>query len=119
MPLPMKRLMTRPLTLTVLPVMTRPLAPAPAADPFSSTSSTALLPTPSELTAAPGCVYPSMLTGSVTPGSGDCGVMVRTPVPGMLKVMSSGPGFAFASRMAWRSEPAPALFVFVTTKPAK
>src|SRR5215217_4176641 len=51
-------------------------------------------------------------------GSGDRGVMVWTPAPGMLKVMSSGPEFAFASRMAWRREPAPESFVFVTAKPA-
>src|ERR1044071_313489 len=59
-----------------------------------------------------------MVTVSVTTGSGERGLMVWTPAPGMLKVMLSTPAVAFASRMAWRREPAPASFVFVTTKPA-
>ena len=37
-----------------------------------------------------------------------------TPEPLMLKVIVSAPGFAFASRIAWRSDPAPESFVFVT-----
>ena len=36
--------------------------------------------------------------------------------PGMLKtIVSRSPASAFESRIAWRSEPVPALFVFVTT----
>ncbi len=40
--------------------------------------------------------------------------MVCVPVPAMLKVMLSAPALTFASRIAWRSEPAPELFVLVT-----
>src|SRR5438876_296124 len=57
-----------------------------------------------------------MVTTSVTVGSGEARLIVCTPVPGMLKLMSSTPGAAFASLIAWRREPAPASAVVVTTK---
>ena len=58
-----------------------------------------------------------MVTGSVMSGSAFVGLMICTPPPGMLNVMLSMAVMAtLASRMAWRSEPGPALFVVVTTK---
>src|SRR5258706_8904381 len=42
------------------------------------------------------------------------GEMVCSPAPGMAKVMVSVPALPLASRMAWRSEPAPRSSVFVT-----
>jgi hypothetical protein len=61
MPVPKpKRLTTRPRTVCVPPINTRPLALTPPevliCAPESSTSSTALLPTASVLGEAPGCV---------------------------------------------------------------
>ena len=65
---------------------------------------------------APGCVVASSDTCSVIGGSGDAGEMVCAPEPGIANVIASAPGFAFASRMAWRSEPTPPSSMFVTTK---
>lgn len=62
--------------------------------------------------AKPGCVVASIVTGSVTDGSADVGAMVCAPPPPMLKSMTSAP--ALASRIAWRSDPAPESLVFVT-----
>ena len=42
--------------------------------------------------------------------------MTRGPVPGMSKVMTSAVFRLFESRIACRSEPGPASFVFLTTK---
>ncbi len=55
-----------------------------------------------------------MITASVIGGSGVAGVIVWTPAPGMSKAIVSEPAVALASRIAWRSEPAPASPVFVT-----
>ena len=67
----------------------------------------------------PGCVVPSMITGSVIVGRKLVGAIVCTPAPGMLKWISSNvPVLAFASRIAWRSDPAPLFAVFVTTNVA-
>src|ERR1041385_1930300 len=46
------------------------------------------------------------------------GMIVCTPLPGMLKVMVSAPGFEFADRIAWRSDPAPLSFVLMTVNVA-
>ncbi len=56
-----------------------------------------------------------MVTCSVIVGSADAGVIVWTPVPGILNVIVSALRFAFASRIACRSEPAPASLVLLTT----
>ena len=56
---------------------------------------------------APGCVYPSMMTGSVKEGSGEAGAIVCTPLPGMLKVMRLSPAVALDVCIAHRSEPTP------------
>src|SRR4029079_16310377 len=59
-----------------------------------------------------------MMTGSVIVGSAVAGLMVCTPLPGMLKQSVSNPALAFASRIACRSEPAPLSFVLVTAQVA-
>ena len=56
-----------------------------------------------------------MNTGWLRSGSGDAGVMVNGPVPGMLKLTVSVPGLALALAIAWRSEPIPLSLVLVTT----
>src|SRR5216117_2826843 len=48
----------------------------------------------------------------------DAGAIVCTPAPGMLNVIVSAPGFALASRIACRSEPAPLSLVLVTVNVA-
>src|SRR6185295_2577196 len=67
------------------------------------------------------CVVPSITTGTLILGSaasGNAGAMVNGPGPGMLKLIvfgePGGPTLAFDSIIAWRSDPAPLLFVFVT-----
>ncbi|HYH07105.1 MAG TPA: hypothetical protein VEK11_08610 [Thermoanaerobaculia bacterium] len=62
----------------------------------------------------PGCVLPSMVTGTVTGGRLLLSVMVCAPPPPALKAMVEVLPLAFASRMAWRSEPGP-LSAFVVT----
>src|SRR5689334_2558878 len=62
----------------------------------------------------PGCENPLIVTGLVIAGSWVAGVIVWTPAAGMSKSIVSAPGFAFASRIAWRREPAPESLVFVT-----
>jgi hypothetical protein len=47
-------------------------------------------------------------------GSALAGAIVCTPLPLMPKVIVSGPAFAFASRIACRSDPAPASSVLTT-----
>ena len=57
-----------------------------------------------------------MTTGWVICGIADSSVIVRTPLPGMLKtIVSRSPVSAFESRIACRSEPTPPLLVLVTT----
>ena len=51
-----------------------------------------------------------MIAGRVVAGA-----IVWTPEPGMAKVIVSPPIRALASRIAWRSEPAPLSLVLVTT----
>ena len=47
-------------------------------------------------------------------GSSVAGVIVRTPVPGMLNAIVSAPEWLFASRIAWRNDPGPVSIVLVT-----
>ncbi len=61
---------------------------------------------------------PSIRTGCVISGRPEASAIVCTPEPGIAKAMSSLPGFAFAERIAWRSEPAPESLVLVTVKVA-
>ena len=76
---------------------------------------TALLPSASVLVDEPGCENPSMRTMSVMAGSAFVGKKVCGPAPGTLKTMRSPALKAeLASRMAWRSEPAPESFVLIT-----
>ena len=58
-----------------------------------------------------------MVTGSVIV-SGVSVTMVWTPVEGIANAIVSAPGLPFASRMAWRSDPAPESAVVVTVKVA-
>ena len=55
-----------------------------------------------------------MVTGLEIGGSPVTGEMVWTPEPEMSKAIVSGPGFALASRIACRSDPAPESLVLVT-----
>ena len=55
-----------------------------------------------------------MVTGWVMVGSTVSGLIVWTPVPGMLNWMMFGPVVPFELRMAWRSEPVPMSLVLVT-----
>src|SRR5206468_11488399 len=48
----------------------------------------------------------------------DSGLIVCTPVPGMLNAIRSTPGIASASRIACRREPGPESLVLVTVKVA-
>ena len=66
--------------------------------------------------AKPGCVVPSIVTGSVIVGSVLMRLIVNGPAPGMLKEIKSAPGVSLASRMANCKEPGPVAFVLVTTK---
>src|SRR5262249_39618018 len=98
-PAPAKRLITR-LRISEPPLpepRKSPLAPAPAEVPLSW------------IRVAPP-VAPSMVTGPVTVGRADNGVMVGVAVP-RLKLIVSAPASAFASWIAARSvqEPVPSL----------
>ena len=62
----------------------------------------------------PGCVVASIATWSPIDGSGFGTLMICAPPPPMLNMMVSAPEFVFASRMAWRSEPAPESLVLTT-----
>jgi hypothetical protein len=64
--------------------------------------------------ANPGCVVPSIVSGSVMAGNGEPTKRNWMPVPGILKFIVSGPEIAFASVIACRSDPGPMSSVFVT-----
>ncbi len=85
----LKSSIIRPATPHKPDVMSSPLKPGPSLLPSSAIFSTALSPTLSVLTCAPGCVVPSISTGAVRSGRGWCVVlptkMVCTPLPRMLK----------------------------------
>src|SRR5262249_8345823 len=83
MPLPPKRLTTSPRTVELPAATVRPLAPDPAARPSNAIKG---------VPANPGCDQPSRVTGSMIGGSADTGAIVRTPLPGMLKLIVSTPG---------------------------
>ena len=63
----------------------------------------------------PGCVEPSITTGSTMSGRPSKG-WIRRDGPVMLKLITSAPALAFASRIAWRSEPGPLSLTLVTRK---
>ena len=89
--------------------MRRPLAPAPAAAPFSSITG---------VPAKSGSVVASMITASVMVGSAESRLMVCGPAPAMLKWMRSGPvpfALPFAARIASRSEMKPSLPRFISS----
>src|SRR5437870_11884086 len=59
-----------------------------------------------------------MTAGSLTKGSGERSEIVCVPAPGIAKLIESGPGVAFASRIAWRRLPGPLSAALVTTNDA-
>ena len=59
-----------------------------------------------------------MITGSVMVGSGVSGAIVCGPAPDVERDRVERPVLAFASRIAWRSEPAPLSLVLVTVNVA-
>src|ERR1700728_4937856 len=95
MPVPPKSLIANPTTALLLVSITRPLA-EPAAAPFRSMSG---------LPEYPGWVVPSVVTGVVIAGSGDCNDIVRGPDPGISKLIVFGPGIIFECSIAYRSVP--------------
>ena len=79
--------MMKPLMVDLLEETESPFSlPAPLGTlaPLSSTSSTALLPTASVFTDAPGCEYASSTVSSLSAGSTVIGAMVFSPPPGIL-----------------------------------
>src|SRR5687768_9343246 len=66
----------------------------------------------------PGCVVPSITTGSLMIGREDVGAIVMIPslLGGILKVMVCVPEALLESMIACRNEPAPLSFVLVTVK---
>ena len=113
MPSPVKNRRTKPLmTVPVPPATVSAEVPGPALDPWSRIKRVGV----GVLHEAPGWVDASIDTCSVIAGSGESRVMVCDPAPGIANVMSSDPGLAFASRMAWRSDPWPGVASVVTTK---
>jgi hypothetical protein len=99
-----KFVMTNPRIVQPLPVIFRPLA-EPALEPLRVMSG---------LPAKPGCVVASSVVPSPRPGSELCGEIVLAPEP-MENETLSAPAWLLASRIAWRSEPAPESLVLVTT----
>ena len=87
------RLITRLATTLEPAVMCSPLAPVPAAAPFSSMSG---------LPAKPGCVVPSIVTGSVIAGRAEARAIVFEPDPIENRIVSA-PGEALAALIASRS----------------
>ena len=88
--------------------MTNPLVKYPAAPTALPSISTIGRPLD------PAWVVPAMVTGSEIVGRGVSGRIVLGPGAGMAKVIVSAPGFALASRIAWRNEPVPESLVFRT-----
>src|SRR5262245_34845440 len=87
------RLITRPVTRLPPPEIRSPFEPAPARDPSIS-----MIGVP----AKPGCVVPSIVTGSRIVGSADVGWIVLAPDP-IEKRIVSVPGVALAALIASRS----------------
>src|SRR6476620_10175164 len=56
-----------------------------------------------------------MKTGTTIAGSGESGVIVCTPVPGMLNEIAVTPALVLALVIAWRSDPVPLSFVLITS----
>src|SRR5438094_2898555 len=105
MTVPLNRFITNPLIVLPTPIRGRHPTPAPALAPLISIIGVPL---------KPGCVVPSMITGSLTLGSPDVNEIVWRPPPPMLNAIVSVPGLALASRIACLKEPLPLSFVLVT-----
>src|SRR3989442_9279492 len=114
-----KPLITRSFTTQSEALMFRPKAPAPASEPFKTTSGPPVFVFPVKAVwVAPSIVVPA----SEIAGREDSGLIVDTAplkpgsVFGMLKAIVFAPGIEFASRIACRKLPAPLSLVLVTTK---
>src|SRR5205809_868876 len=59
------------------------------------------------------------MAGLVRAGRGESGVIRWTPAPGMLNEITGERLGSLASRIAWRSDPAPESLVLVTTEGAR
>ena len=90
--------MTRPRTVESPALIVSPSVPSPVELPLISTSG---------CPAKPGCVVPSIVTESLIVGSGEAGVIVWTPEPGMANEIVFAPGARFACSMAARSVQCP------------
>src|SRR4051812_17508244 len=108
MPLPPNRLIVRPRMFVLPAVTTSPSAAAPAFVPSSWIRGAA---------PPPGWVRPSRLTGLVIAGRADWGAIVFSPDPMANRIVSLA-GLALDVRMAWRSDPGPRSFAFVTVMAA-
>ena len=104
--MPLNRLMISPRTVLPPPMMVRPFAPAPALTPFNWISGVPL---------NPGCVQPSMMTGSVIVGRALAGAIVCAPTPAMLNTILSRPELALANAIASRNVPTPLSALLVTS----
>jgi hypothetical protein len=102
------------IALDVKPWMTSPrtVLPFPVSD-----SPTVVVPLSSTRPAGD-CVVPSRTIVVEIAGRLVAGAICGTPAVGIANVMVSAPASAFASMMAWRSEPAPESAVVFTTNVA-
>jgi hypothetical protein len=96
-------LITRPRTVLLPAVMFNPFERL--FEPFNST-----IGAPEN----PGCVVPSMTTGTVIIGSADVGANVTAPEPTANLIVLVNPVFRFEFRIACRSVPGPLSAVLVT-----
>src|SRR5690349_8637629 len=109
MPLFVNLTMMKPRTVLPPPLMVRPFVVAPALVPLSTITGTGVAGW------KPGWVVASMMTGEVMVGSAVVGEIVQRPVTalkpgsavGMLKLIELRFALLLASRIAWRSDPAP------------
>src|SRR5687767_3194978 len=103
-PEPLNLLITRFLIVMPVPVSFRPSLPDPADVPVISMIG---------LLEKPGCVEPSRIVGFEIAGRLLLGAIVLAPLP-IANLIVSAAVVLLASRIAWRSEPAPASLVLVT-----
>src|SRR5215470_6512820 len=107
-------MMANPRTVLLPRVNLNPSTPAPAPEPQSLTFIKPLNAVADEFVAAPGWVYPSIATGSLTSGSAEAGEIVVARFVMAKEIVSPALIAAFASRIAWRKEPGPESLVLTT-----
>src|SRR6266581_8336536 len=69
--------------------------------------------------AYPGCVRPSINTGTATSGKGESGAIMCAPAEGISKLMVLETPLSLASRIACRNEPGPESSTVDTTNTAE